>query len=172
MTAPFGAALTGSDGAPHVSVFALGVAVIDGMMGAGGAPLSYQHCFWVPGAGSPNTPLSHGVPPVNVKITYCVSLPYLTSCVPENVHTPRSLAHDVQVIDARAVAPVPGDTPGVRGVVLPGVGDADEPALMAALPAAVLAAVCTIQQRLSEPGAGSPNTLLSHGLPPVSVRTT
>ena len=84
--------------------------MIDGALGAGPIPLSYQQRFCVPGAGSPKTVLLHGVPPVKVRTTYCVSLPYLTSCLPEKAHVPRSLAHAVHVMAEWWIAgPVAGD---------------------------------------------------------------
>jgi hypothetical protein len=143
--------------------------MIDVGVGAGATPLSYQQRFCAPGAGSPNTVLSHAVPPVKVRMTYFESLPYSTSCVPEKAHVPRSLAHAVQLMAARwgtAVA-AGGGSCGRASVpsatsVASGSGGA----------AAFVAEVCTIQQFFCEPGAGSPNTLLLQGLPPVSVSTT
>ena len=73
------------------------VGVGPGGGGEDAAPVA--HCFTIPGAGSPNTLLVHGVPSVNVLYAYNPLAPYRTSMVPVKAHTPFSFAQNVQALD-------------------------------------------------------------------------
>jgi hypothetical protein len=52
-----------------------------------------QHVFRTPTAGSPKTLLLQAVPPLSVRVTFCVVVPYLTLRVPLNEQVPPSVAH-------------------------------------------------------------------------------
>src|SRR5678815_4169244 len=91
-TAPAGHVIVACGPYPEVEV---------GADGGGGdddaAPVA--HCFTIPGMGSPNTLLVHGVPSVRVLYAYTPLAPYRTSFVPLKAHTPPSFAQNVQSLD-------------------------------------------------------------------------
>lgn len=86
----------------------------------------------------------------NVRVTFCVTVPYRTWRLPENLQVAPSFPHNVHA----AVEPV-----GEAGVVAGGVTGVTAGT-----------GVLWYQHCLREPNAGSPNTLLSQAMLPVAVR--
>jgi hypothetical protein len=57
-----------------------------------------QQVLRMPTAGSPKTVLLQAVPPVSVRVTFCVVVPYLTERPPLNEQVPPSVAHCVHEV--------------------------------------------------------------------------